>query len=84
MQGKVYYMSNGAVSPANRKYSTTGHDYRINFNEKTVVQEAPSEVRMHDAVSLCSVSVVQSRSKGITQHVSARAVLIRECYPISR
>ena len=44
VQGRVYYMSNGAVTPANRKYSTTGHDYRINFNEKTVVQEAPSEV----------------------------------------
>lgn len=50
VQGKVYYMSNGSVSPANRKYSTTGHDYRINFNEKTVVQEAPSEVRIHAAV----------------------------------
>eukprot|EP00892_Ulva_mutabilis_P006812 jgi/Ulvmu1/4502/UM002_0228.1 len=43
VQGRVYYMSNGSVVPANRKYSTTGHDYRINFNDKTVVQEAPSE-----------------------------------------
>lgn len=43
--GSVYYISNGQLGSANRKYSTTGNDYRINFNPKTEVKSAPDEAR---------------------------------------
>lgn len=38
--GSVYYISNGQLSGANRRYSTTGNDYKINFNQKTEVKAA--------------------------------------------
>jgi hypothetical protein len=43
--GSVYYISNGQLSGANRRYSTTGNDYRINFNQKTEVKAALDQVR---------------------------------------
>jgi hypothetical protein len=42
--GSVYYISNGQLSGANRRYSTTGNDYRINFNQKTEVKAASDQV----------------------------------------
>jgi hypothetical protein len=46
VEGKVYYFSNGAVSPANRKYSSVDNDYKINFNEtKSSVREAEAQAR---------------------------------------
>lgn len=43
--GSVYYISNGQLSGANRRYSTTGNDYRINFNAKTEVKAASDQAR---------------------------------------
>lgn len=42
--GNVYFVSNGQLSGANRRYSTTGNDYKINFNQKTTVKEAINQV----------------------------------------
>jgi hypothetical protein len=45
IEGKVYYFSNGTVSPSNRKYSTIDNDYKINFSEsKSEVKEAEVQV----------------------------------------
>jgi hypothetical protein len=49
-EGSVYYISNGKLSGADRRYSTTGNDYRINFNEKTEVKAAPDQVGCAQAI----------------------------------
>jgi ssDNA-binding replication factor A large subunit len=44
-EGKVYFFSNGTVSPSNRRYSTVDNDYKINFSEsKSEVREAEVQV----------------------------------------
>ena len=51
-EGFVYYFTNGAVSPSNRKYSTVNNDYKITFKPQTVVEEAKDQVRQSDSVFL--------------------------------
>ena len=36
--GKVYYISNGKVKPANRKYSSVNNQYEMHFNERSEIE----------------------------------------------
>lgn len=51
--GSVYYISNGQLGSANRRYSTTGNDYRINFNPKTEVKAAHDQVCLFHCRAAC-------------------------------
>lgn len=42
-EGTVYYFSNGAVLPSNRKYSTVDNDYKINMGPKSSVEQAADQ-----------------------------------------
>ena len=41
--GKVYYISNGKVKPANRKYSSVNNQYEIHFNERSEIEAVDLE-----------------------------------------
>lgn len=60
-EGKVYYFSNGTVSPSNRKYSTIDNDYKVNFSEnKSEVKEAEVQVCLRTQFAVSVVGTMSS------------------------
>lgn len=41
--GKLYYISNGQLKPADRRYSTVRNHYCMHLDARTVIEEAPAD-----------------------------------------
>lgn len=59
----VYFISRGALKPANKQYSKLSNDYEMTFNNETVIEQCHETDNLpHINISLCPLSDISNKN----------------------
>ncbi|KAG6545076.1 hypothetical protein Mapa_013459 [Marchantia paleacea] len=71
--GKLYYISNGILKAANKRYSNLKNDYEMTLSTKSTVEEIPEEEGTDKVIPLLKVNLVKIAD--MAPYVNARELI---------